>query len=98
MQDLVLYETVTFLVELPCPVKNRELSNHEDNYMTIAQLRNETPMEDMQHKTNAIFPFRTWMCLTPGKLASFDKLGKAKVNKCETTQIHFSLTFTLLSS
>lgn len=25
MQDLVLYETVTFLVELPGPVKNREL-------------------------------------------------------------------------
>ena len=66
--------------------------------MTIAQLKNETPVEDIQHKTNVIFPFRTWMCLTPGKLASFDNLGKAKVNKFETTQIHFSLTFTLLSS
>ena len=51
--------------------------------MAIAQIRNETPVEDMQHKTNVIFPFRTWMCLTPGKLASFDKLGKAKVNKFE---------------
>ena len=70
MQDLVLYETVTFLEELPGPVKNREL-RHEDNYMTTAQIRNETSMEDMQHKTNAIFPFRTWMCLTPGKLVSF---------------------------
>ena len=66
--------------------------------MTIAQLKNETPVEDIQHKTNVIFPFRTWMCLTPGKLASFDNLGKAKVNKFETTQIHFSVTFTLLSS
>lgn len=66
--------------------------------MTIAQLRNETPMEDMQYKTNVIFPFRTWMHSTPGKLALFDKLGKAKVNKFETTQIHFSVTFTLLSS
>ena len=52
--------------------------------MTIAQLRNETPMEDIQHKTNVIFPFRSWMYLTPGKLASSDKLGKAKVNKFET--------------
>lgn len=52
--------------------------------MTTAQIRNETSMEDMQHKTNAIFPFRTWMYLTPGKLASSDKLGKAKVNKFET--------------
>ena len=66
--------------------------------MTTAQIRNETSMEDMQHKTNAIFPFRIWMCLTPGKLVSFDNLGKAKVNNFETTQIHFSLTFTLLSS
>ena len=66
--------------------------------MTIAQLRNETPMEDIQHKTNAIFPFRTWECLTPGKLVSFDNLGKAKVYKFETTQMHFSVTFTLLSS
>ena len=66
--------------------------------MTIAQLRNETPMEDVQHKTNVIFPFRIWMYLTPGKLVSFDNLAKAKVNKFETTQIHFSVTFTLLSS
>ena len=65
--------------------------------MTTAQIRNETPMEDIQHKTNVIFP---WMHSTPGKLALFDKLGEATVNTCkfETTQIHFLVTFTLLSS
>ena len=64
----------------------------------IAQLRNETSMEDVLKKTNLIFPFRIWMHSTPEKLASFDKLGKAKVNTFETTQTPFSVTFTLLSS
>ena len=64
--------------------------------MTIAQLRNETPMEDIQHKTNVIFPFRIWMCLTPGKLASFANWERLK--SISLKQIHFSVTSTLLSS
>ena len=64
--------------------------------MTMAQKRNETPMEDIQHKTNAIFPFRTWMCLTPGKLVSFANWERLK--SISLKQIHFLVTFTLLSS
>ena len=64
--------------------------------MTIAQLRNETPVEDMQHKTNVIFPFRTWMCLTPGKLVSSPNWERLK--SISLKQIHFSVTYTLLSS
>ena len=84
MQDLVLYETVTFLVELPGPVKNRELRQPWGQLHDHCTTKKWNSRGGCIHKTNVIFPFRSWMYLTPGKLASSDKLGKAKVNKFET--------------